>query len=146
VATVFAIDDFTADNGATVVIPGSHRWDDERAPTPADRREKAVMAAGSCVLFLGTLWHGGGENRSGGRRLALTAQYCEPYLRTQENYFLSVSPQTVAGLSGDLQRLLGYSIHPPFMGMSNGMHPRRYLDAGSAQTSDSGSGTGKGAS
>ncbi len=127
VATVFAIDDFTEDNGATVAIPGSHRWAEDRYPEDSDQRVKAVMPAGSCILFLGNLWHGGGENRSGASRLALTAQYCEPYLRTQENYFLSMSPQTVAGLSEDMQRLLGYSIHPPFMGMTNGMHPKRTL-------------------
>ncbi|MEO1078540.1 MAG: phytanoyl-CoA dioxygenase family protein [Pseudomonadota bacterium] len=127
VATVFAIDDFTEDNGATVAIPGSHRWAEDRYPEELDERVKAVMPAGSCILFLGNLWHGGGENRSGTSRLALTAQYCEPYLRTQENYFLSMSAQTVAGLSEDMQRLLGYSIHPPFMGMTNGMHPKRTL-------------------
>jgi ectoine hydroxylase-related dioxygenase (phytanoyl-CoA dioxygenase family) len=59
--------------------------------------------------------------------LALTCQYCEPYLRTQENFFLSVAPETVVGLSENLKRLLGYSIHPPFMGMVNGMHPKRTL-------------------
>ena len=90
-------------------------------------RVKAVMPAGSCILFLGTLWHGGGENYSGASRLALTAQYCEPYLRTQENYFLSVSRETAAAVSEDMRRLLGYSIHPPFMGMSDGMHPQRAL-------------------
>ncbi|MEM6774343.1 MAG: phytanoyl-CoA dioxygenase family protein [Pseudomonadota bacterium] len=127
VATVFAIDDFTEDNGATVAIPGSHLWSEDRYPEDSDDRVKAVMAAGSCILFLGNLWHGGGENRSGASRLALTAQYCEPFLRTQENYFLSMSPQTVTGLSEDMQRMLGYSIHPPFMGMTNGMHPKRAL-------------------
>ncbi|MFK7828253.1 MAG: phytanoyl-CoA dioxygenase family protein [Congregibacter sp.] len=127
IATVFAIDDFTEDNGATVVFPGSHRWGEDRFPEDDDERVKAVMSAGSCILFLGNLWHGGGENRSGKSRLAFTAQYCEPYLRTQENYFLSVSPQTAAAVSEDMRRMLGYSIHPPFMGMSNGMHPKREL-------------------
>jgi ectoine hydroxylase-related dioxygenase (phytanoyl-CoA dioxygenase family) len=127
VATVFAIDDFTEDNGATVAIPRSHQWGEGRIPQPDDPQIKAVMPAGSCILFLGTLWHGGGENHSGASRLALTAQYCEPFLRTQENYFVSVSRETAATLSEDLQRLLGYSIHPPFMGMSNGMHPKRAL-------------------
>jgi len=88
---------------------------------------QAVMPAGSCILFLGNLFHGGGANHSGASRLAFTAQYCEPWLRTQENYFLSVSRETAASLSEDMKRLLGYSIHPPFMGMSNGMHPKRAL-------------------
>jgi len=127
VATIFAIDDFTEENGATVVIPRSHLWGQRRRPQPDDDRVKAIMSAGSCILLLGNLWHGGGENYSGESRLAFTAQYCEPYLRTQENYFLSVSRETVAGLSEDMKRLLGYSIHPPFMGMANGMHPKRTL-------------------
>ena len=126
-ATVFAIDDFTEDNGATVAIPGSHRWGEGRFPQDDDVRVKAVMPAGSAILFLGNMFHGGGENRSGAPRLALTAQYCEPFLRTQENYFLSVDRETVASLSEDMKRLLGYSIHPPFMGMVNGMHPKRVL-------------------
>ena len=126
-ATVFAIDDFTEDNGATVAIPRSHLWGEDRGPRDDDERVPAVMPVGSCILFLGTLWHGGGENRTDADRLALTAQYCEPWLRTQENYFLSVRRETVAGLSEDMKRLLGYSIHPPFMGMVDGMHPKRTL-------------------
>lgn len=129
VATVFAIDDFTEENGATVAIPGSHRWPEGRTPQPDDPRVQAIMRAGSCILFLGTLWHGGGANRSNRDRLALTAQYCEPYLRTQENYFLSVPGERAAALSEDMKRLLGYSIHPPFMGMCDGMHPKRALPA-----------------
>lgn len=127
-ATVWALDDFTATNGATQLIPGSHLWDDARVPTPEDRVVDAVMPAGSVVFFLGTLWHGGGANRSGSPRLAATAQYCEPWLRTQENYFLSVSRETARELSEDMLRMLGYSIHPPFMGMCNGMSPKRALD------------------
>jgi ectoine hydroxylase-related dioxygenase (phytanoyl-CoA dioxygenase family) len=127
VATVFAIDDFTANNGATVAIPGSHRWGEGRGPEREDTRVKAIMPAGSCILFLGNLWHGGGENTSGADRLALTCQYCEPWARTQENYFLSVSRETAAAVSENIRRMLGYSIYPPFMGMVNGMHPKRKL-------------------
>ena len=96
VATVFAIDDFTEDNGATVAIPRSHDWDDERLPSGDDELVKAVMPAGSCILFLGTLWHGGGENFSGmGSRLALTCQYCEPVgtFEHRKIFFLSVAPE-----------------------------------------------------
>jgi ectoine hydroxylase-related dioxygenase (phytanoyl-CoA dioxygenase family) len=88
------------------------------------------MPAGSCILFLGTLWHGAGENRTAADRLAITAQYCEPWLRTQENYFLSVSRETAASVSENIRRMLGYSIHPPFAGMSDGMHPKRKLPGG----------------
>jgi ectoine hydroxylase-related dioxygenase (phytanoyl-CoA dioxygenase family) len=125
-ATIWAIDGFTADNGATDIIPGSHLWGDQ---LPAeDDRQPVVMSAGSCVFFLGTLWHGGGANRSTQPRLALTAQYCEPWLRTQEAFALSMTRDTVRRVSEDIRRMLGYSIHPPFVGQVDGMHPKRLLE------------------
>jgi Phytanoyl-CoA dioxygenase (PhyH) len=127
-ATIWAIDEFTPDNGATVIVPGSHTWPDERLPGAADAQLAAVMPAGSVVFFLGTLWHGGGANRSASPRLAVTCQYCEPWLRTQENYSLSVSRDTARAVSEDVRRLLGYSVHLPFMGMANGLHPKRVLE------------------
>ena len=128
-ATIWAIDDFTADNGATVVIPGSHRWDDERVPTDADERVPVVMPAGSVVFFVGTLWHGGGANHTAGQtRLGVTAQYCQPWLRPQEAFTLSTPPTIAKAVSENTRRMLGYSIHPPFMGMVDGMHPKRILE------------------
>ena len=126
-ATIWAIDDFTADNGATDMIPGSHLWGDEK-PDPADR-QPVVMPAGSCVFFLGTLWHGGGTNRSDRSRLAVTAQYCEPWVRPQEAFTLSMTRDTVRAVSEDIRRMLGYSIHPPFIGQVDGMHPKRLLES-----------------
>ena len=126
-ASIFAIDDFTAENGATCFIPGSHAWGD-RLPTADDRVIPAVMPRGSMLFFLGTLWHCGGANRSDAARLCVTAQYCEPWVRPQENYWLSVSRARVAQCSPHMQRMLGYSIHRPFAGMVDGMHPRRLLE------------------
>ena len=125
-ATVWAIDPFTEENGATVIVPGSHGWGDDRV---AERAEviPAVMPAGSVIFFLGTTWHGGGENRSAEARFAITHQYCEAYMRQQENYLLELSRDTVRSLSPELQALVGYSIYPPFMGMVEGMHPLRLL-------------------
>lgn len=127
-ATIWAIDDFTTENGATDIIPGSHRWGD-RSPDEAER-EPVVMKAGSCVFFVGTLWHGGGANRSAAPRLAVTAQYCEPWLRPQEAFTLSMTRETVRAVSEDIRRMLGYSIHPPFIGQVDGMHPKRLLEPG----------------
>ncbi len=126
-ATVWAIDDFTEDNGATVIIPGSHKWGDDRM---GQREEaiSAVMPAGSVVFFLGTTWHGGGSNRSEKARFAITHQYCEAYMRQQENYLLELSKDTVCALSPQMQSLVGYNIYPPFMGMVGGMHPLRTLE------------------
>ncbi len=125
-ATIWAIDDFTADNGATDVVPGSQRWDD-RLPGDDAPRRPVVMKAGSCVFFPGTLWHGGGANRTDRPRLAVTAQYCEPWLRPQEAFTLSMTRDTVRRVSEDIRRMLGYSIHPPFIGQVEGMHPKRLL-------------------
>lgn len=127
-ATIWAIDDFTADNGATVVVPGSHRWG-KRRPGPGDPALPVVMPAGSCVFFVGTLWHGGGANTSAHDRLAVTAQYCQPWLRPMEAFTLSVSRDIARNVSDDIQRMLGYSIHPPFVGAVDGLHPLRLLGA-----------------
>lgn len=128
-ATVWAIDDFTTENGGTVVIPGSHQWG-EGGPTDEQlsRQIHCEMPAGSVVFFLGTLWHGGGANRSSSSRLAITAQYCEGYCRTQENFSLSIPLKRVAKCSEDIKRMLGYSIYGPFMGMVDGKHPKRLLE------------------
>jgi len=128
-ATIWAVTDFTADNGATVVIPGSHRWGDDRRPTEADELVSVAMPAGSVVFFAGTLWHGGGANRTNDQsRLAVTAQYCQPWLRPQEAFTLSTPPTIVKTVSEHIRRMIGYSIHPPFMGMVDGMHPKRILE------------------
>ncbi|GAB3032274.1 phytanoyl-CoA dioxygenase family protein [Mycobacterium bourgelatii] len=126
-ATIWAIDDFTADNGATVVLPGSHRWGQGR-PGPDDPAVPVVMPAGSCVFFVGTLWHGGGANTTSRGRLAVTAQYCQPWLRPMEAYTLSISKDIARAVSDDIRRMLGYSIHPPFVGAVDGLHPLRLLD------------------
>jgi hypothetical protein len=127
-ATIWAIDEFTAENGATVVLPRSQTWGD-RLTTDADQNVPAAMPGGSCVFFLGNLWHGGGTNDSSAPRRAVTAQYCEPWLRTQEAFTLSVDADTARAVSPDIRRMIGYSIHPPFVGAVNGLHPQRLLDA-----------------
>jgi ectoine hydroxylase-related dioxygenase (phytanoyl-CoA dioxygenase family) len=126
-ATIWAIDDFTADNGATVVLPGSHRWG-ARRPGPDDPALPVVMPAGSCVFFVGTLWHGGGANTSDRARLAVTAQYCQPWLRPMEAFTLSIPRDVARTVSDDIQRMICYSIHPPFVGAVDGLHPLRLLE------------------
>ena len=116
VSAIWAIDDFTATNGATELIPGSHRWGNER-PAPDDARgRKMVMPAGSVVVFLGTTWHRGGANTTDRARLGITPQYCQPWARQLENMALAVSQDIAARCSRRVQDLLGYSIHPPLMG------------------------------
>ncbi len=126
-ASIWAIDDFTEENGATVVTPASHTWDAHQRPNP-NNVIKAVMPAGSVIFLLGTTWHGGGANYTESARLAVTHQYCEAFMRQQENYLLELNKQTIKNLSSELRALVGYSIHSPFMGMVNGQHPLRLLD------------------
>jgi ectoine hydroxylase-related dioxygenase (phytanoyl-CoA dioxygenase family) len=156
VSTIFAIDPFTSENGATQIVPRSHGWGDERvnhiltelakefgtkpkgervpqAARPANeiigdaRFVDVTMPVGSVVVFLGTLVHRGGGNRSSAPRLALSNQYCAPWARQQENFLLSIPRENARAMSPRVQELLGYSIHPPFMGMVAGVHPAKLL-------------------
>lgn len=128
VSVVGAIDAFTEQNGATVVIPGSHLWgEDWRERAASAPRIPLGMTAGSAAVFAGTLIHGAGGNQSAASRLAFTYQYCEPWARTQENFFLGVPRDRVARMSPTLQALLGYSIMAPFMGQVTASHPAKSL-------------------
>jgi ectoine hydroxylase-related dioxygenase (phytanoyl-CoA dioxygenase family) len=140
-STIVAVDAFTADNGGTELIPGSHRWSDAQiagaydgrdadAPMPPALERMLVpmtVPAGACIFFHGTLMHRGGANRSAAPRLAFSNQYCEPWARTQENFFLGVPPALARGMSPRVQALLGYSIMPPFMGHVSASHPAKAL-------------------
>ncbi|MCO5968398.1 phytanoyl-CoA dioxygenase family protein [Actinoallomurus soli] len=116
VQVMVAASDFSARTGATRVIPGSHRWDDERAP----RDEEAVPAAmrtGSALLWLGSTYHGAGVNSSDGPRTGLSYAYDLGNLRQEENQYLSVPLDVVRGYPEDIQRLLGYEACPPMCGL-----------------------------
>lgn len=130
VSTIWAYDDFTEDNGATELVPGSHLWDEGRRPAP-DEVVKVTMPAGSVVVFAGNLFHRGGANTSAGTRLAITPQYCAPFLRQLEHMTLAVPPAVAARYSDRVQALLGYSVvEPGFMGHVDGLHPKRLIDPG----------------
>jgi ectoine hydroxylase-related dioxygenase (phytanoyl-CoA dioxygenase family) len=88
------------------------------------------MPAGAIAVFQGTLIHGAGANRSRAPRLAFTSQYCAPWARTQENFFLGVPRERVRAMSPALQSLLGYGIMPPFMGQVTASHPLKTLEEG----------------
>ena len=128
VSAVWAIDEFTAENGATEVLPGSHLFGSEPIAATDPRIRPIEMSPGSVVVFLGTTLHRGGANRSDGVRLGLTPQYCHPWLRQIENMALAVPPDVVATFPERVQELLGYSIMPPFIGYVDGQHPRRILN------------------
>ncbi|MFT6045641.1 MAG: ectoine hydroxylase-related dioxygenase (phytanoyl-CoA dioxygenase family), partial [Arenicella sp.] len=89
---------------------------------------KALLEPGSLMIAKGTLWHRGGANKSRQSRLIITPQYCSGWARQLENMLLCVEPKNAAKLSHRAQELIGYSIHPPFMGYVDGMHPSRKLE------------------
>jgi ectoine hydroxylase-related dioxygenase (phytanoyl-CoA dioxygenase family) len=139
-STIVAVDAFTTENGGTEVIPGSHRWDDRRLSGTYGTAENALttaaferearpveMPAGGCVVFAGTLVHRGGRNRSAQSRSAFSHQYCEPWARQQENFTLGVPAAVAREMPVRLQELLGFSIHPPFMGQLSASHPQKAL-------------------
>jgi ectoine hydroxylase-related dioxygenase (phytanoyl-CoA dioxygenase family) len=128
VSAIWAFDDFTDDNGATEVIPGSHRWGPDEQPAPEDARAVRIrMSAGSAVLFAGTLVHRGGAHCGTATRLGITPQYCEPWVRQIENMVLAVPPDCARGYSERVQELLGYDVLEPFIGYVDGVHPKRLL-------------------
>ena len=87
------------------------------------------MPAGSALVFHGSLYHRGGANHGDTTRLAITPQYCQPWLRQLENMVLAVPPASAARYSARIQELSGYSIRDPgFMGYVDGMHPKRLID------------------
>jgi len=131
VSMIAAIDDFTLDNGATVIVPGSHNWgavDQSNLPKAMAEKRPVVMKAGSAIVFPGTLVHGGGANRSNAPRLAITYQYCEGWLRQQENFFLAIPRDIAKSMPQRVRELIGYNIWPPFMGMVTAYHPQRVFD------------------
>lgn len=134
-STMWALDDFRPENGATVMLPGSHRWTDEQ-PTPSSVRRRVVMPAGSVAIYLGTVWHGGGPNGTSRPRLGVTIEYIASWVRPQENHLLAIPPETIRTLPDPLPELLGYNIRPPFVGYVDGRHPLRLIrngeDPGSA--------------
>lgn len=127
-ALIWALDDFTAENGATLVYPKSHLWGEvATSDIDVDAMVPAVMPAGSAIFLVGTLWHCAGPNRSDRPRLAATTQYCEPWARQQENYSLSISRERARLCSDRIQSLLGYSMLFPFIGFVDGRDPKRML-------------------
>jgi ectoine hydroxylase-related dioxygenase (phytanoyl-CoA dioxygenase family) len=119
VASVIAFVDFTRDNGATRVVPGSHQWADRglpafeqmQTPIAPEQIACAEMPAGSAVVYLGATIHGGGANTTDIARRGAHLSYCLGWLRTEENNYLSTPPSYVKTLPRRAQEIMGYSVH-----------------------------------
>jgi len=108
--TLWALTDFTEENGATHLIPGSQDWPLDRNPKSQNESIQAVMSRGSVLCYSGTVIHGGGANRSDTPRIGLNITYCLSWLRQEENQFLSCPPNIAKDLEPELTDLLGYTM------------------------------------
>ena len=107
--TVIAVEDFTRANGATHLVPGSHRWHDQKVRQPPEVETVQIeMKAGAMVGWTGALWHGGGANTTDESRMALNLNFNLAFLRQQENQYIGVPREEVAKMPRRLQRVLGY--------------------------------------
>jgi ectoine hydroxylase-related dioxygenase (phytanoyl-CoA dioxygenase family) len=113
--TIWAASDFTKENGATQVCPGSLDWKDEHEVQP-DEIAYAEMPAGSVLIYSGGVFHGGGANVSNGDRVGINITYTLGWLRQEENQYLSCPPDIAKTLAPELQALIGYSMGGYAMG------------------------------
>lgn len=107
--TIWAITDFTKENGATNVIPGSNTWDAGRKPN-RDEVDYAEMEAGSVLIYSGSVVHSGGANVSDADRIGLNITYALGWLRQEENQYLSCPPEVAKDFDPELQAMLGYAM------------------------------------
>ena len=127
--TMWALGDFTDENGATRLVPGSHLFD--RSPNFGEKCETvaAEMPKGSVLVYHGSLWHGGGANRTDRRRVGIAMNYCAGYIRQQENQQLGIPREIARGFSPRLRELVGYGTYHGLIGHIDKKHPAMVLDA-----------------
>ena len=121
---MWMLDDFTADNGATRIVPGSHRrgrGPDYGTDDPVSETVPVCAPAGTVMVFEGRLWHQTGANVTASeRRHGILAYYCRPFMRQQENFFVSLRPEVLERATPFLRHLLGWE-HYFSLGMIDGM-------------------------
>jgi len=111
IGVMWALNDFTAENGGTRVIPGSHRFLRSWHLPDLSKWESSVMPKGSALFYLGSTWHGGGANRSNAPRTGLINTYSLGWLRQESNQYLTTPPEIAAQFGARLRALLGYTPH-----------------------------------
>ena len=125
---MWALSDFTRENGGTHIVPGSHRFDRRPRRDDAPETIQVEMAAGSVLFYNGSLWHGGGANRSQAARRGIVANYCAGYLRQEECQLLAVPREQVEEFSPRLRRLVGYGTYRGLIGHVDQRNPEVLVD------------------
>ncbi|MEZ5559588.1 MAG: phytanoyl-CoA dioxygenase family protein [Pseudomonadales bacterium] len=123
--SMWALTDFTEANGATRVVPGSHRWAEKPEFGAHHESKAAEMPRGSVLIWNGSLWHGGGANRSDRRRTGIAMNYCAGFIRQQENQQLGIPLARVREFGPRLQELIGYGTYKHLIGHIDKRSPRQ---------------------
>lgn len=127
-STIWAVTDFTHENGATRLVPGSHKWERGRAPEPHEI-VSAEMKAGSVLLYTGSVLHGGGANSTSDQtRIGLLIHYTLNWLRQEENQYLCYPPEVAAKFPARLRALIGYSKGGPNLGFFSSPNLEPHLE------------------
>lgn len=114
--SMWALTDFTEPNGATRVVPGSHRADHQPDPFGAIDTVAAAMPRGSVLIWPGSTWHGGGANTTDRRRTGLAMNYCAGWVRQQENQQLGIPLDVARTFSPELRKLCGFGVYRGLIG------------------------------
>ena len=125
--SMWALTDFTEANGATRLVPGSHRRDHSPDMMKSYDSIAAEMPKGSVLVWHGSLWHGGGANRSGQQRVGIAMNYCAGWVRQQENQQLGIPRETARGFSPRLRELVGYGVYHNLIGHIDKRSPAELL-------------------
>jgi ectoine hydroxylase-related dioxygenase (phytanoyl-CoA dioxygenase family) len=125
--TMWALTDFTEENGATRIIPGSHLRDASPVPLQHYDSIPAEMPKGSVLIWHGSLWHGGGANSTDARRVGIAMNYCAGYIRQQENQQLGIPNHLTRHFPRRLQQLVGYGIYNGLIGHIDKQVPAKLL-------------------
>lgn len=124
---MWALTDFTEANGATRVVPGSHRFDHPPAYGEVYETVAAEMPAGSVMFFDSALWHGGGANRTDARRYGIACYYCAGWIRPQENQQLGIPRDLTETFPRRLKQLCGYGVYKGIYGHVENRDPIELL-------------------
>jgi ectoine hydroxylase-related dioxygenase (phytanoyl-CoA dioxygenase family) len=125
---LWALTEFDSANGATRLVPGSHRRERRPAKGEQEAYVEAEMPAGSVLVYDGGLWHAGGDNTSDDRRVGVVVNHCAGFLRQEENQLLAVPRQMAATFPRRLQEMLGYGVYRGLMGHVDQQDPGVFFD------------------
>ena len=128
--SMWAITDFTEENGATRIMPGTHLRDHAPVLGTEYTTIPAVMKRGSVMIYNGSLWHGGGQNRTNERRVGIAMNYCAGYIRQQENQQLGIPLEIARTFEPRLRRLAGFGLYRRLIGHIDKCSPDDLLEGG----------------